>query len=159
MDKFLLRRSLLLSISTILIAFICSGAIFAGTMDTYLNGDLIKATFLGNLPAVQQLIEKGANVNAKREDGVTALMGASLEGNPEIVALLLAKGANVNETASIYGRSGTTACDLASQEGHQEIVDMLVKAGATLHGGTVAAPKSNQRQRRKRDQQGNNTTN
>ncbi len=124
-----LFRQLLISI-TILIPFVFAGAIFAGAADEELNADLIKAAFSGNLPEVERLLGKGADVNAKRDNGITALMGASIEGHREIVVLLLAKGADVGATVNMYGRNGTTACDFASQADHQEIVRLLVNAGA-----------------------------
>jgi hypothetical protein len=61
------------------------------------NEDLIKASRGGDLPEVQGLFAKGADVNAKEsQNGETALMLASQKGHRDIVQLLLAKGANGN---------------------------------------------------------------
>ena len=59
-------------------------------------GDLIDAAVRGNTAAVQALLAEGANVNAKANDGMTALMKASQEGNREVVQALLDKGAEVS---------------------------------------------------------------
>ncbi|MFH0785245.1 MAG: ankyrin repeat domain-containing protein [Pseudomonadota bacterium] len=132
-----LFRDLVLFIQFLLI-FIFVGSTYAGTTNNDLNADLIKAAFSGNLPEVERLLENGANVNAKRDDGITALIGASIEGHEDVVALLLAKGVDVNEKGNIFGRNGggATACDFASLKGHQEIVKMLIRAGA-FHEQTV----------------------
>ena len=56
---------------------------------------LIAATF-GRGEAVKLLIEKGANVNAKSNDGATPLHGAAFFCRAEIVKLLMSHGADVN---------------------------------------------------------------
>jgi len=45
---------------------------------------------------VRALLEKGANVNAKGKDGMTALMNAASADYRDIVHSLLEKGADVN---------------------------------------------------------------
>ena len=67
------------------------------------------------------LLEKGADVNAKRIDGDTVLIWASKYGHTEIAAMLLAAGADVNTK----NHNGWTALHLASQNGHTEIVKLL----------------------------------
>jgi hypothetical protein len=56
---------------------------------------LVAATF-GQVEAAKLLIEKGANVNARSNDGATALHGAAFFCHTEIVKLLLSKGAVVD---------------------------------------------------------------
>lgn len=56
----------------------------------------------GYLGVVQALLAKGADVNAKNNDGRTALIFASLKGQLEIVQAFLAKGADVNAKVN-YG--------------------------------------------------------
>jgi ankyrin repeat protein len=45
---------------------------------------------------VQALLDKGANVNAKRNDGATAVILASQNGHREVVQALLERGAEVS---------------------------------------------------------------
>jgi ankyrin repeat protein len=110
-----------------LLLLVGTGTTSAGTADD----DLIKAAFSGEASEVKRLLEEGANVNAKRENGMTALMGASLAGHQEVVELLLAKGAEVDAKVYFFGRSGgATAYDLASQKEHRDIMKLLIRAGA-----------------------------
>jgi hypothetical protein len=56
-----------------------------------LDAELIGAVARGDTAAVQQLLQKGANIEAKDVDGHTALFYADKEGKAEIVRLLLEK--------------------------------------------------------------------
>ena len=58
-----------------------------------LDYQLISAAYNGDTTVVQQLLEKGANIEAKDNDGDTALKAAERKGNTEIVKLLREKGA------------------------------------------------------------------
>ena len=78
----------------------------------------------GHLEIVKLLIENGANINAKDNDGETALMGASYNGHLEVVKYLIENGADVNIKDNYYG---ITALDFARDE---EIKEVLRKAGA-----------------------------
>ena len=51
--------------------------------------DLIRASEIGNLPRVKELIAAKADVNARTGDGTTALLLASQNGHLEIVRTLL----------------------------------------------------------------------
>ena len=148
----------LLVLITIAISVVFAGTPFADTINNDLDADLIKAAFSGELQEVKRLLEKGANVNAKRDNGITALMGASIEGHQEVVELLLAKEADVDAKVYFFGHtSGATACDLASEKGHKEIVKLLVRAGAfheekaeAVREAKVAAPETNQSSSKRR---------
>jgi len=50
----------------------------------------------GNIEAVKQHLDAGANVNAKDEVGWTLLHTAAFYGHKEIAELLITKGADVN---------------------------------------------------------------
>ena len=55
--------------------------------------DLIDAAENGDVAEVKELIKAGADVNAKTDDGRTALSAAKERGNTNIVKLLKAAGA------------------------------------------------------------------
>jgi ankyrin repeat protein len=71
------------------------------------------------------LIEKGADVNAKSNDGITPLMCASLSGFSDAVAILLRWGANPKEP----DLNGKKARDRAIEQKHGDIAELLRAAG------------------------------
>jgi outer membrane protein assembly factor BamB len=81
----------------------------------------------GDPKGIQALLEKGADVNAKNEIGVTALWIAAGKGKPEVVQLLLGAGADVNARDGIWYE---TPLSQAVAEGHTAVVTILLRAGA-----------------------------
>ena len=108
-------------VSAVAVMALCVTVAVAGV-----NEDLIAAAFNGDLPEVQRLLAKGAEVNAKDKEGKTALMMASWNGHVEVVRVLLAKRADVNAKRN----DGTTALMLASYRGHRKVSALLIEAGA-----------------------------
>jgi ankyrin repeat protein len=90
---------------------------------------LIKASQAGDIKAVQALIDKGANINAKRADGASALIQASMEDHLDVVQTLLAKGADINAK----NRSGESALKVASMLGYSDVVQLLIAKGADVN--------------------------
>jgi ankyrin repeat protein len=83
----------------------------------------------GHLTAMQKLLARGVDINAKGDgDGGTALMAASLNGQTDVVRALLRKGANVNAKDN----SGQTAL-LSASFGHLDIVRALLEKGADVN--------------------------
>ena len=72
----------------------------------------------GDLAGVQAELDKGADVNAKDEQGYTPLHNAAWEGHKEIAELFFAAGANVNAKNGL----GFTPLHQAAASGHKEIV-------------------------------------
>ena len=88
------------------------------------NGDLIKAARIGDIPAIKNLLEAGADVNAKDERDRTALnLALSLE-NPEAAKLLINKGADVTIKDSF---GGLTPLEEASAQGYTEVAELILQ--------------------------------
>ena len=93
------------------------------------NEALLDAAKNGDISKVNTLLEKGANVNHRSKNGVTALIFASLGGHEGVAKILLAKGAKVDSKTV----SGVTALMSASLSGHEDVVKMLVAKGANVN--------------------------
>ena len=105
----------------------------------------------GNPDVVEQLLAKGANVNAHAARGQTALMWAVAQRHPDVVKVLLAHGADVQARSEVwsevmavpphglpqYNRSiphgGDTALMFAARVGDLASAKLLVAAGANVH--------------------------
>ncbi len=96
---------------------------------------LNQAAMRGDTTQVRQLLDKGADINA-RSNGRTPLMWAAQNGNTIVLEQLLSKGANINAT----GIFGWTALILAAQQGHTDCVKVLLEHGANMDQRTEALP-------------------
>ena len=88
------------------------------------------AAYKGRLPMVRELLDRGANINARDHEGETALIRAAFWGHLAIVRLLLERGANAN--ARTY--EGWTPLMYAADSGHLAIVRELMNKGANTNG-------------------------
>ena len=73
-----------------------------------------------------------ADINARSEHGMTALMRAAYHGRVQMVRVLLEHGADPNVTRN----DNFTALSLAAFFGHAEIVDILMRHGANTDVAT-----------------------
>ena len=99
---------------------------------------LLAASENENLKILSLLLKVGADVNAKDNNGVTALMVATLN-NTEAVSLLLEAGADVNAKTD-WGMTALMVA--ASLNKTPEVIDLLLKHGADINeksnsGGTA----------------------
>ena len=109
--------------------------IAAGLLATTAFADPIHdAAEKGNLIGVQTELDKGVDVNAKREDGSTPLHGAAEGGYGEIVELLITAGADLHATTvSMLGGGGWIPLHSAARQGHRGIVELLIEMGTDVN--------------------------
>ncbi len=89
---------------------------------------LTEAALKGDLKQVQDLLAKGADVNAKDKRGDTAFLRAVYGDHLETVNLLLDNGADINAT----GWYGKTAIWLTACWGRRRMAELLKQRGAIL---------------------------
>lgn len=85
------------------------------------------AAALGDLTAVEALLDAGVDADAASEYGATALALAADKGYAEVVKALLEHGAVVGATDSFYQ---STPISWAAYNGHAQVVRLLLAAGA-----------------------------
>ena len=95
-----------------------------------LGKELMNMADKGNVEAVENLIELGADVNQKDNEGWTPLMYASYGGRLEIIKKLIEAKADINQK----DKSGDTALMLGFMNDSLEIVDTLIENGADVSG-------------------------
>src|SRR5262245_57543178 len=81
----------------------------------------------GEPAPVKELLEKGGDVDAKNEIGITALWIAAGKDNRDLIELLIKHGADVNARDGIWYQ---TPLSQAIGVGKVEIVKSLLQAGA-----------------------------
>lgn len=91
-----------------------------------MNRELMVAAAYGHLWRVKSLVEGGANVNWRDEEGYTPMTWAAQHGHVQVVEYLLSRFAAVNPS----DRTGYTPLMWAAQEGHAGVVELLLRRGA-----------------------------
>ena len=85
---------------------------------------LMLAASKGHFAVVQAILQAGANINEKSEDGWTALHKAAYDqAETAVVALLMESGIDIEAKT----RSGKTALQLAEETGHPDIIRIIKK--------------------------------
>jgi len=94
------------------------------------SSPLLVASYIGNLEVAKILLEKGADINAKNDNGETALHMASHENHQQIVELLLEQ-----EKINLEARSkkGSSPLLVAVYMGNLEIAKLLLEKGADIN--------------------------
>jgi hypothetical protein len=90
------------------------------------NNELLSAASSGDTAAAARLLGEGADVDAKNNQGDTALLLAAKSGKIDTARLLIEKGANIEAKNNV----GETALIAACTSGHAEIAQLLVEKGA-----------------------------
>jgi len=94
------------------------------------DAQLLDAAVNGDITLARKALYQGAKVNAKDEDGGTALMKSAGFGHTAIVEVLLTKGADVNAK----DKDGYTALmSAAAQSGDAASVEVLLTKGADVN--------------------------
>lgn len=124
-----------LSVLCMLLAIVVAST---GTKANAEGNDLYKASQEGDISRVMALIGAHADVNAKTDNGTTALMMASVKGHQDVVKALIAAHADVNAKTD----NGTTALMMASVNGRRGVAKALIAADADVNaklkdGGTA----------------------
>jgi hypothetical protein len=108
--------------------------LFSGRADQAVNGmtetenqdqQLLEAAEEGDLEQVKAALAHGADIEARDEDGDTAICLAVAEGHMDVVDMLLEVGADVN----VRGSERFTLLHWAAYGGNALAVDKLVKLG------------------------------
>ncbi len=109
------------------------------------NRALLVAALTGRQEIAKILLDNGAEVDTRADDGRTPLMLAAGKGDNDFVAFLLKAGAD----PTLTDKTGATASSLAGAKGHKEVEDHLRRAplppgaGATAHNGVaVRSPEA-----------------
>lgn len=101
----------------------------------------IGAVRTGDLEVLHSIADKGIDVEARDNNGNTALIHATLVGNNEIVEYLLSRGVDVSATNK-YADSSLT---IALLRGHREIADKLIARGADVNTALQYASNHHQK--------------
>jgi hypothetical protein len=91
-----------------------------------IDEELIKAVRSRDIKRVKELLEKGANPNAKDKNELTPLHHVAEVGSLDIAMLLINKGANVNAKSF----TGHTPLHVAANSGNLPVVELLLESGA-----------------------------
>ncbi len=94
------------------------------------NTPLLLAVKSGDVAAVREILDYGADVNEEWPRFRTPLMGAATIGQTQIVKLLLARG----------GTGRDEALRLAARRGHHQIVRVLARSGSAGEGPPLSNP-------------------
>ena len=105
-----------------------SGADLCMKYGTDLEKQLILAALRNDMPQVEELLYRGAVIDAATESGDTALTMASGLGHVKLLGLLLDKGANPNLVLPF----DETPLTIAAKNGRTRVVKALLDGGAAV---------------------------
>ena len=123
---------------------LCVGAVAAvlavayaapGGLAAAVDAPVADAASRGDATVVRALLERGADVQTARPDGMTALHWAAMRSDLELADMLLYAGANLEATTRL-GRH--TPLHVAGRSGRAPVVRALLEAGADPHARTAS---------------------
>jgi len=124
----------LLALGLVLLAAGCGGGgdgeSAPPARDPQLDGRLRAAAQANRVDEARELVEQGADVNAKDRRGLSAYLYSTSEvgPEPELLELLLEQGADVRS----LDEQNSTGLIRAAQRGYPELVEPLIDAGSEL---------------------------
>lgn len=115
----------ILVLTILLLSRLAAGQAAPGSLDD----QLITAAGNGDTATVQQLLQRGAHIEATNRNDWTALRWAAEEGQADVVKLLLVNGANI-EAKSQYGDRALHKAANSVSHNEAEVVKALLDKGA-----------------------------
>lgn len=114
---------------------------FDGKEQKVLDEQLIRAAERGDIQAVKEMLQQGAQLNAVDADGKTAVVAATYKNQVDVVELLIQEGADIN----IQDDRRENVILHAGANGYLEIVKLAIAADADMtitnrFGGTGLIP-------------------
>jgi ankyrin repeat protein len=107
------------------------------------NRGLLVAALMDHKDTAKALLDRGAEIDTRADDGRTPLMLAASKGFADLVSFFLQQGAD----RSLTDNSGNTAAALASAKGSREVTSLLQNApplaegdGASGNSGLASLP-------------------
>jgi len=82
-----------------------------------------------DVPMLERLISKGADIQSKDRSGLTKLHMVCISGNKDAAEFLINNGAEINVRAN----NGATPLFNAAVSGHADIVELLINKGADIN--------------------------
>ncbi|KAK7271099.1 hypothetical protein RJT34_26719 [Clitoria ternatea] len=98
----------------------------------HLGDKLCLAARKGDVRNIQKVLENGAGINGRDQNGWTALHRASFKGRIEAVKVIVERGVDVDAK----DEEGYTALHCAAESGHADVTEFLVKKGADVEART-----------------------
>ncbi|CUU35930.1 MAG: ankyrin repeat domain-containing protein [Armatimonadetes bacterium] len=99
------------------------------------NDQLIEAVESGDIRAVEQLLQQGANVNARTRGGLTALSLAVIRGHDAIALTLIERGASLDARDRSGDRQqmspGYSPVHYAAIYGRTRVLERMLQAGVS----------------------------
>jgi ankyrin repeat protein len=97
------------------------------------NRGLLVAALMDHKDTAKALLDRGAEIDTRADDGRTPLMLAASKGFADLVSFFLQEGAD----RSLTDNSGNTAATLASAKGSREVTSLLQNAPPPTAGGVA----------------------
>lgn len=120
----------------------------ANDSSNFLEFNLRRFSFIGDMAKVQRALNEGALIDAKDDEGMSALLWAAFQNREEIIKLLIEQGADT----SFKSHSGRTILSYAIQNKNDKLIRYLLDKKVPLTSDTshlnsvyhaVSTPKLN----------------